>query len=376
MNRWLERDGWLALEEPAKSIASVVPGRSRAYCMDPGRLYLNLAGREPGGIVQPSEYEQVRDELRRWAQALPFVQRVATREEAFAGPHAEHAPDLVLVSKNGWDLKGAVRTRGAAGQGPADGHAHPGRRVRARARRASRGRGRRAGRGGDGARRPRPRHERGRRPRAALGGAARGAAVGAPGLALAGATPGSSAQLGRPGARAAPGRSEEVKIRPWSAVLRAPTSGRRRLLQGEPARARERAGAHAGSWPGSTRSTCCRCWPRSRPSGGCCSPTAARRCEAGFDGGDDLRPVGADARRSTPSCRCARSGHVDELLAAGAPDRRPAELRRLFERLVEAERGLPASSETFSGRRAGPPARAGGEGRGAGGRARRRSGCP
>ena len=54
--------------------------------MDPGRLYLNLAGREPGGIVPPAEYEGVRDELRRWAEALPFVQRVATREEAFSGP--------------------------------------------------------------------------------------------------------------------------------------------------------------------------------------------------------------------------------------------------------------------------------------------------
>jgi predicted AlkP superfamily phosphohydrolase/phosphomutase len=117
VNRWLERDGWVALEEPAKSIASVVPSRSRAYCMDPGRLYLNLAGREPGGIVPPSEYEQVRAELQAWAEALPFVQRVVTREEAFAGPHREQAPDLVLVSKNGWDLKGAVRTAELQGRG-------------------------------------------------------------------------------------------------------------------------------------------------------------------------------------------------------------------------------------------------------------------
>src|SRR5581483_9796958 len=84
---------------------------------DPGRLYLNLAGREPGGIVAPSEYEAVRAELKTWAEALPFVQRVATREEAFHGPHAERAPDLVLVSKNGWDLKGAVRTTELQGKG-------------------------------------------------------------------------------------------------------------------------------------------------------------------------------------------------------------------------------------------------------------------
>jgi predicted AlkP superfamily phosphohydrolase/phosphomutase len=117
VNRWLERDGWLGLTEPATSIGSVVPERTRAYCMDPGRLYLNLAGREPGGIVQPGDYAAVRDELQAWAEGLPFVRRVVTREEAFQGPFAERGPDLVLVSHNGWDLKGAVRTTELQGRG-------------------------------------------------------------------------------------------------------------------------------------------------------------------------------------------------------------------------------------------------------------------
>jgi predicted AlkP superfamily phosphohydrolase/phosphomutase len=117
VNRWLERDGWLALRDPAVTIASVVPERTRAYCMDPGRLYLNLAGREPGGIVAPEDYGRVRDELKAWAQELPFVTHVATREEAFSGAAADHAPDLVLVSENGWDLKGAMRTRELQGKG-------------------------------------------------------------------------------------------------------------------------------------------------------------------------------------------------------------------------------------------------------------------
>jgi predicted AlkP superfamily phosphohydrolase/phosphomutase len=117
VNRWLERDGWLALDEPAVSIASVVPERTRAYCMDPGRLYVNLEGREPGGTVSPSEYQQVRSELAAWAEGLPFVSRVATREQAFHGPLADRAPDLVLVSRNGWDLKGAVRTTELQGMG-------------------------------------------------------------------------------------------------------------------------------------------------------------------------------------------------------------------------------------------------------------------
>src|SRR5262249_54082060 len=117
VNRWMERDGWLALEEPAKSIASIIPERTRAYCMDPGRLYLNLAGREPGGIVQPSEYDAVPAELMAWAEGLPWVTRVAARDEAFQGPLAEQGPDLVLCSQNGWDLKGAVRTTELQGRG-------------------------------------------------------------------------------------------------------------------------------------------------------------------------------------------------------------------------------------------------------------------
>ena len=117
VNRWLERDGWLQLQEPATSIASVVPEGTRAYCMDPGRLYLNLEGREPGGTVPADDYARVRDELRAWAEGLPFVKRVATREEAFQGPFADRAPDLVLVSHDGWDLKGAVRTRELQGKG-------------------------------------------------------------------------------------------------------------------------------------------------------------------------------------------------------------------------------------------------------------------
>ena len=46
-----------------------------------------------------------------------FLAHVATREEAFAGPKAELGPDLVLVSKNGWDMKGAVRTPDLEGVG-------------------------------------------------------------------------------------------------------------------------------------------------------------------------------------------------------------------------------------------------------------------
>jgi predicted AlkP superfamily phosphohydrolase/phosphomutase len=117
VNRWLERDGWLALEEPAKSIASIVPERTRAYCMDPGRLYLNLEGREPGGIVPVGGLRGGARRARRVGGRAAVRGPGRDARGGFSGPKAELGPDLVLVSKNGWDLKGAVRNPELEGVG-------------------------------------------------------------------------------------------------------------------------------------------------------------------------------------------------------------------------------------------------------------------
>ena len=64
---------------------------------------LNLAGREPGGIVAPADYERVRDEVA--AALLEFkdpetgrspVGGVLRKEDVLSGPHLDRAPDLLL----------------------------------------------------------------------------------------------------------------------------------------------------------------------------------------------------------------------------------------------------------------------------------------
>jgi predicted AlkP superfamily phosphohydrolase/phosphomutase len=64
---------------------------------------VNLAGREPHGIVDPAHYESLRDEIAdRLASFVDPatgkhpVARVLRREEVFKGPFADEAPDLVL----------------------------------------------------------------------------------------------------------------------------------------------------------------------------------------------------------------------------------------------------------------------------------------
>ena len=66
-------------------------------------ISVNLAGREPGGVVDPTDYDRVRDEVAERVASFTDprtgtrpVARVWRREELFKGKYAEDAPDLLL----------------------------------------------------------------------------------------------------------------------------------------------------------------------------------------------------------------------------------------------------------------------------------------
>ena len=78
--------------------------RTRAYAVGTmGNLYVNLRGREPGGVVEPGrEYEALREDLIAGLQGLrdprtgqPLFEAVYRREELYHGPYLDLAPDVV-----------------------------------------------------------------------------------------------------------------------------------------------------------------------------------------------------------------------------------------------------------------------------------------
>lgn len=68
---------------------------------------VNLAGREPAGVVPLDDYEAVREELRslladvRTPAGIPFAAAIREREELYQGPAVGQAPDL-LIEPEGW----------------------------------------------------------------------------------------------------------------------------------------------------------------------------------------------------------------------------------------------------------------------------------
>jgi predicted AlkP superfamily phosphohydrolase/phosphomutase len=111
VNKWLMMKGYLDLNgHPGlKGITE----SSRAFCLDPGRIYIHSKGRYPRGCVQQSEVDSLKNELADQFNALQsdgesVIKRVFFGEEIFNGPYTSQGPDLYLLSNPGFDIKGSV----------------------------------------------------------------------------------------------------------------------------------------------------------------------------------------------------------------------------------------------------------------------------
>jgi predicted AlkP superfamily phosphohydrolase/phosphomutase len=114
LNAWLREHGYLSYRsaEPA-GVADIAP-ESRAFALDPGRIYINLRGRFGRGCVKPEGAADLRTEIADRLRELtfegePVIARIFTNEEAYRGPKSSSGPDLVVLGRDGFDLKGTTR---------------------------------------------------------------------------------------------------------------------------------------------------------------------------------------------------------------------------------------------------------------------------
>ncbi|HLK33272.1 MAG TPA: alkaline phosphatase family protein [Terriglobales bacterium] len=111
-NTWLWQNNLLALKDGKKpeeglgeGFSAVDWGKTYAYSLGLAGIYLNLKGREAGGILEEasSEAERVRraiqDGLAGFPDAdggKPAIRSVSRREEIYSGAYAGEAPDLLV----------------------------------------------------------------------------------------------------------------------------------------------------------------------------------------------------------------------------------------------------------------------------------------
>lgn len=110
INAWLQQNGYLTIKsgvapghEAGEFFKHVDWGRTKAYALGIGSIYLNVREREAEGVVDPGESDGLAQEIAtrltnladpaRGAQA---VRRVATKREIYSGAYVDEAPDLVV----------------------------------------------------------------------------------------------------------------------------------------------------------------------------------------------------------------------------------------------------------------------------------------
>ncbi len=127
LNRWLWKKRLLRFTKPVPENLKDIHPSSKAYSLYPGRIYINLKGREKTGSVNPGiEYEQTRRTLKESLLQFkdpqtdqPVIKQVLNREEIYE-EHNQHdsvrgqketnsiTPDLIAVPYDGYDLKGQL----------------------------------------------------------------------------------------------------------------------------------------------------------------------------------------------------------------------------------------------------------------------------
>ncbi len=114
VNNVLAESGWLDFKngtDPA--LENICPG-TRAFALDPARIYLNLKGKYPCGTVEAADGPALLDELQKLFENLTIegrkvIRDIYRKEQIYHGPCLDDAPDMVLVADHGFNLKAALR---------------------------------------------------------------------------------------------------------------------------------------------------------------------------------------------------------------------------------------------------------------------------
>jgi predicted AlkP superfamily phosphohydrolase/phosphomutase len=119
LNVWLQQEGFLRFQSSAPKSLEEIDGRSKAYSLIPGRIFINLKGREPRGSVAPgreaeSVCEQIAErlsQLRDPQTGEPVIERVENWRRFYGANVCGVAPDLVALGHYGYDLKDQITGR-------------------------------------------------------------------------------------------------------------------------------------------------------------------------------------------------------------------------------------------------------------------------
>jgi len=116
INVWLASEGYLKFDVQEPENLAQISSDSKAFAIDPGRIYINIDGKFPQGCVRFSDVKSLNDEIKAKLEAIQFngdkvIRKVFERDEIYSGPFSNYSSDLVILTNHGYDVKGSIKKR-------------------------------------------------------------------------------------------------------------------------------------------------------------------------------------------------------------------------------------------------------------------------
>jgi len=123
LNAWLAQEGHLVFEAASERDLKNMAPSSRAFALDPNRIYINRRNRFPRGSVEDSDIPSLKADITSSLSNLEHngrkvVRHVFDAAEIYHGPYAELGPDLVVLAEPGFDFKGSAGKKDVFGRTP------------------------------------------------------------------------------------------------------------------------------------------------------------------------------------------------------------------------------------------------------------------
>ena len=114
INYLLMQEGFLQIKDTRNIALDNIDYATKAFALDPARIYLNRKGRYPRGTIDQTDIAEILDRLEKLFSSLRIngrkvIRDIYRKEQLYAGPYVENAPDMVLVGAEGFNLKANIK---------------------------------------------------------------------------------------------------------------------------------------------------------------------------------------------------------------------------------------------------------------------------
>ncbi|MBD3415472.1 MAG: hypothetical protein GF421_13725 [Candidatus Aminicenantes bacterium] len=114
LNAWLKDNGYLSFENKTPQKLNEMTPETKAFAMDPNRIYIHVEQRFPKGQVKKTEKQALKKEITKKLEKLEYdgekvIQKIYDADQIYSGSEKEYGPDLVVLSKHGFDMKGSLK---------------------------------------------------------------------------------------------------------------------------------------------------------------------------------------------------------------------------------------------------------------------------